>query len=212
MENVISSPEIAIHTDEFAEDDRRLSALPSEPSAEDMPAEHVRIPELRRNGALLTMMIAAVIGAGAGARIIFGGGADAVKEAVAQTFSGSFGGVFLRQIVPYAAFLCAEFILGFFAAGDVLVWAAPFFCASGAVLRLAASSPKLLPGMLICLGAVTLGAARSAEMSGLLMRLTQGGTVYLGTRPRRSYALSFLGCFAAVLLGTILNSLIVISS
>lgn len=209
MENVISSPEIAIHTGEFAEDDRHLPVLPSEPSAEDMPAEHVRIPELRRNGALLAMMIAAVIGAGAGARIILGGSADAVKAAVAQTFSGSFGGIFLRQTILGAAFLCAEFILGFFAAGDVLVWAAPFFCASGTVLRLAAGSPKLLPGILICLGAVTLGAARSAEMSGLLMRLTQGGTVYLGTRPRRSYALSFLGCFAAVLLGAILTGWLV---
>lgn len=208
MENVINSPEIAMQTDEFAEDERRLPALTSEHSTEDKPAGHVRIPELRRNSALLTMMIASVIGAGAGARIILGGDADAVKAAVAQTFSGAFGEIFLRQTIMGAAFLCAEFIFGFFAAGDVLVWAAPFFCASGTVLRLAAGSPKLLPGMLIYLGAVTLGAARSAEMSGLLMRLTQGGTVYLGTRPRRSYALSFLGCFAAVLLGAILTGLL----
>lgn len=178
----------------------------------DKPRVHVRSPELRRNSTRLTMAAAAVIGAGAGVRLILADGAANAAD-LAQTLSGSFGEVFLRQTVLSAMFLLAEFILGFFAAGDLIVWTAPFFFASGAVLRLSAGSPKLIPGLLICLAAVTFGAAISADMSGMLWRLTKGGTIYLDDRPRRAYAISFLGCLAASAAGALLVAgLIVVSS
>lgn len=168
--------------------------------------EHVRAPELRRNGTKLLMIFSAVVGAAAGARLLWSGSglSEEVMSGISQTFVGSFWIIFLRQLLIGAVFLAAEFITGFFAFGDVLVWTAPYLCAMGGVLRIAASSPKMIPSAVICLAAVTAGAACSAELSGMLLRLSRGGTVYIGNAPRRKYAFEFLGCLAAVILSAIL--------
>lgn len=180
-----------------------------DPDGADKPREHVRSPELRRNSTKLTMTAAAVIGAAAGARLLFGEAAsEPLMNSVSQMFAGTFGEVFLRQTLLGALFLAAEFILGFFAFGDLAVWAAPFLYGSGTVLR-AVGSIRLLPGTLFCLVGVILGAAYSADMSGLLLKLTRGGTVYMDTHPRRAYTLGFLGCLAAVVLGAILMGVLV---
>ena len=177
-----------------------------DPDDADKPREHVRSPELRRNGTKLTMAASAVIGAAAGARLLFGEAAsETLVNSISQMFTGTFGEIFLRQTLLGALFLAAEFVLGFFALGDLAVWAAPFLYGAGAVLRLAAGSPKLLPGAIICLIGVVMGAAYSADMSGLLLKLTRGGTVYMDTHPQRSYAIGFFGCLAAVILGSILT-------
>lgn len=171
---------------------------------EDRPRSHVRAPELRRNVTKLAMTAAAVIGAAAGARLLFGE-TEQLMDSVSTTFVGTFGKVFLRQLLNGAAFLAAEFILGFFAFGDLAVWFAPFLYSAGTVLRVAAGpTVKLLPGGLFCLTGIVIGAAYSADMSGLLLKLTRGGTVYMDTRPQRSYALGFLACLAAVALGSLL--------
>lgn len=177
----------------------------SEQTSTDKP--HVRSPLLRRHATKITMSVAAVIGVAAGARMILAGDlfTENATNAVAQTLVGSFGEIFLRQTVLGTAFLCVEFLLGFFAFGDFLVWTVPFLSAVGTVLRLfSAGSPKILPGTLICLVAIVFGAAYSADMSELLMRLSRGGTVYMETRPKRTYALRFLGCFAGIIFGSIL--------
>lgn len=177
----------------------------SEQTSADKP--HVRSPLLRRHSTKITMSVAAVIGVAAGARLILAGDlfAENAANAVAQTLVGSFGEIFLRQAVLGTVFLCVEFLLGFFAFGDILVWTVPFLSTVGTVLRLfSAGSPKILPGTLICLVAVVAGAAYSADMSELLMRLSRGGTVYMETRPKRTYALHFFGCLAGVVFGAIL--------
>ncbi len=171
----------------------------------DKPIEHVRSPELRRRGSKLIMTFAAAVGAAAAARLALTD--SAALQAVSQSFSGTFGAIFLRQTAFGAVFLSAELLLGFFALGDFLVWALPFLCASGTVLRLFANgSPKPIAGSVICVGAVIFGAAFSAEMSSLLMRLSRGGTVHLGESPRAAFSFKILGCFAAVLLGAILTA------
>ena len=138
--------------------------------------------------------------------MLFGESAsETLSESVSRMLTGTFAEVFLRQTFLGALLLAAEFVLGFFAFGDLAVWAAPFLYGAGTVLRLAAGSPKLIPGTLICLIGVVLGAACSADMSVTLLRLTRGGTVYLDTSPRRSYTLAFAGCLAAVVLGAILT-------
>ncbi|MDE6728716.1 MAG: hypothetical protein K2J80_12385 [Oscillospiraceae bacterium] len=231
MENTVNIPNRAVlpYAPSFPPDaDELLSPEPPEPASPasppsptshpehrapiaieydpDEPREHVRAPELHRHGVKLLMAAAAVIGAAAGARLILGDTADALKDVIAHTFSGTFWEKFLRQTALSAVFLGAEFVLGFFALGDLVIWTAPFFCAMGIVLRLSAGSPKLLFGAVVSLGAIVLGAAYSADMSELLLRLTRGGTVYMEARPRRSYALGFLGCLAACLLGSILTA------
>ena len=174
---------------------------------EDKPREHVRSPELRRNGTKLLMAVSAVIGAAAGARLLFGDAAsETLSASVSRMLTGTFAEVFLRQTYLGALFLAAEFVLGFFALGDLAVWAAPFLYGAGTVLRSAAVSPKLIPGSLICRVGVVLGAACSADMSVMLLRLTRGGTVYTDTHPRRSYGIAFAGCLAAVILGSIVIS------
>lgn len=176
-----------------------------EPNVETV-VEHVRAPELRRNGTKLLMVFSAVVGAAAGARLLWSGSglSEEVMSSISQTLVGSFWIIFLRQTFIGAIFLAAEFVAGFFAFGDVLVWTAPYFCAMGGVLRIATGSPKMIPSAVICLAAVTAGAAYSAELSGMLLRLSRGGTVYMGNAPRRKYAFEFLGCLAAVILSAIL--------
>lgn len=192
-----------------AERAREPAAVISVDADTDKPREHVRSPELRRHGTKLLMTAAAAVGAAAGARLIFGEEApEALMNSVSQTLTGTFGEIFLRQTLLGVMFLAVEFVLGFFAIGDLAVWAAPFLCGAGTVLRLSAGSPKLLPGAVICLGGVIMGAAYSADMSGLLLKLTKGGTVYMDAHPRRSYAVGFIGCLAAVVSGSILTGIL----
>ena len=195
MENIVTMP--------------NAGTLPTEYDREPEPEktiEHVRNPELHRNGTKLMMSVAALVGAAAGARLLFG-----EWESVALTLGETFGEVFLRQTLLGALFLAAEFILGFFAFGDLAVWAAPLLCGAGVTLRIA-SSPKLIPSALFCLVGVVIGAAYSADMSALLLKLTRGGTVYLDTSPRRSYVLGFAGCLAAVMLGALVTSAIIVNT
>lgn len=175
------------------------------------PAAHVRSPEMYRHASKLAMTFTACIGAAAGAHLILGENAPALKPLIADAVGSTFGAVFLRQAALGAIFLAAELVLGFFALGDLIVWLAPFLCASGAVMRVAATSPKLIPGTIITLGAVVLGAAYSADMSCLLLRMTGGGTIHMGSEPRRACAVEFAGCLAAVLLGSIINAAVIIS-
>lgn len=200
----------SIETEMPADAPRELPAVISVDPDEDKPREHVRSPELRRHGTKLLMAVAAAVGAAAGARLIFGEEtSEALMIRVSQTLDGTFGEIFLRQTLLGTMFLAAEFVLGFFALGDLAVWTAPFLCGAGTVLRLAASSPKLLPGAVVCLGGVIMGAAYSADMSGLLLRLTRGGTVYMDAHPQRSYATGYLGCLTSIVLGSILTGVLV---
>lgn len=183
----------------------RHSPIAIAPAA-DKPNTHVRAPELHRNAAKVVMAIAALIGAAAGLRLSLGEANTATRQIIAEASAGTFGAVFLRQLAAGALFLAAELLLGFFAFGDFLVWSAPFLYTAGAAARLAATSPKQIAGTLIAIAAVTLGAAFSAELSSLLLRLTSGGTVHTGDSPRREIALKFAGCLAAVLFAAILNA------
>lgn len=211
MENAVKNPAAEPDEPEYSAPEifERHSPIAIAPAPANKPRAHVRAPELHRHAAKLVMAAAAVIGAAAGARLGFGDSAAALRQLAAEVVGGSFGEVFLRQTALGVIFLGAELVIGFFALGDLLVWSAPFFYAAGAVIRLAATSPKLIPGTLISLAAVIFGAAYSAEMSSLLLRLTGGGTVHTGDQPRRALAIEFAGCLAAVLLGAILNAALI---
>lgn len=207
MENVAELPQKALSSE--------LSDKPEPPEppelpeniAPETPREHIRAPELHRHGTKLLMALTAAAGAAAGARLAFWDGSglsESAMSGISQMLAGTFGAVFLRQTLLGAAFLAVEFVLGFFALGDLLVWSVPFLCAMGGVLQIASGSPLVIVSAIIRIVAVAAGAVYSADMSGLLMRLSRGGTVHMGTRPRRTYALGFLGCFAAAVLSAIL--------
>lgn len=203
MENVVKITEPEVF--------ERHSPIAIAPAA-DKPRAHVRSPELHRHAAKLVMAIAAALGTAAGLRLSLGESNAALRQVIAEAvggISGNFGAVFLRQTALGAIFLAAELVLGFFAFGDLLVWSAPFLYTAGAAARLAATSPKLIPGTLISIAAVILGAAFSSELSGLLLRLTGGGTVHTGDSPRRALVIKMAGCFAAILLGAILNGALI---
>lgn len=205
MEATINLPNITPveNTEESVEkSESPISATIIETS--EKPREHVRTPALKRHEARLLMTASAAIGAATGIKLVL----EASSTAVVQTFSASFAESFIRQALLCGIFLAAEFVLGFFAFGDYLVWTMPFLCAAGTVIRISADPPKLLAGGLLCLGAVIFGAAYSADMSRLLLRLSRGGTVHMETCPRRSYALEFTGCLVAALFGSLLISLL----
>lgn len=204
MENAVKITEADDPSYSVTEVFERHSPIAIAPAA-DKPRTHVRSPGLHRHAAKLVMAIAAVLGTAAGLRLSLGDANAALRQVIAEAVGSSFGAVFLRQTALGAIFLAAELVLGFFAFGDLLVWSAPFLYTAGAAARLAATSPKLIPGTLISIAAVIFGAAYSAEMSNLLLRLTGGGTVHTGDQPRRAIAIEFAGCFAAVILGAILN-------
>lgn len=202
-------PEIT-ETDEIADVSEILDEAdkPSEPEV----YTHVRAPEIRRSGTRILMGITAACGAVSGAVIAFTGKGDpAALETISRSLGGTVGELFLRFVITGGSFLAAEFLLGFFALGDWLVWAVPLCYAMGMSLRVAVSgSAVLLPsaGSGIC--AVTLAAATSAVFSQTLLKLSRGGASYRDRSPLRGYAAAFLGyaviiAAAAVYEGIVLN-------
>lgn len=166
---------------------------------------HVRSPELKRGENVILMSATAVCGAVGGVILALSGKADISALAkITQHLSSGFGSIFFQRLLIGAAFLLAEFLIGFFAFGDLFVWAAPLCCAMGLSLRIAATeSWILLPSAIVTLIACVLGAATSSGMSRTLIRLSRGGTVHLEDSLHVKYIVSFLGYLAAVLAGAI---------
>lgn len=157
---------------------------------------HIRHPHIKRNGTIAVMAVSAVCGAIGGIIISQN---SAVSAAVSQTFAQSFAEVFAARLLVGAALLAVEFVLGFFAFGDLLVWTVPLASGLGLSLRVAAEKMwSLLPSSLIMLGVTAFAAAVSAGFSQMLMSISRGGTVHLGSSPRRLYVLNFLGYLAAI--------------
>lgn len=179
----------------------------SSPETAEYPHEytHVRSPELKRGEYIILMSASAVCGAIGGVILALSGKADPwAIEKIIQGLSSGFGNVFFQRTLIGAAFLLAEYILGFFALGDLLVWAAPLCCAMGLSLRITATqSWILLPSGIVTLIACIIGAATSSGFSRALMRLSRGGTVHLGNSPRQKYTINFLGYLAAIIAGAI---------
>ncbi len=191
---------------------------PAEPAAETDKQEetlvytHVRSPELHRSGTRILMGLTAVCGAVSGAVMAFSGNVDpAAYEMLSKSLVGEFGEIFLRSVIIGAAFLAAEFVLGFFALGDWFVWILPLCYSMGTALRVAVSGTGvLLPSAAAGVCAAAFAAATSAAFSQTLLRLSKGGTVYFDFSPIRNYALAFTGytviiAAAAVYEGVALN-------
>lgn len=168
--------------------------------------KHVRSPEIRRSEQVILMSAAAVCGAVGGVLLALSGKAadpEVLQKLADNTLSG-FGSIFLQRVMLGALFLGIEYLLGFFAFGDLLVWTAPLVYSLGTAFRITAlKSWILLPSAIVGTVAVVLGAALSSGFSYALMRLSSGGTVYLESSPKQKLAVSFLGCLAAVIAAAI---------
>lgn len=124
--------------------------------------------------------------------------------------AGGFWEILGMRLLWGAAFLLAEFILGFFALGDMLVWAAPLVCGLGTGAALAGafsvkgiSAVLLVPSCAASVAAVVNGAGVSAAMSAQLLRLvsTSKSSIVAARPAAGEYALRFLVCLA-ILLGS----------
>ncbi len=209
MENVIT-----LH---MPQEDKHEPALPPEDPAEieitgspvqteteevsDKPARRVRQPLLRRRGNLLLMGLASVCGAVCGGVMMFtGADFSALSQAFVLQAEGSFLSYFLSRVIYGGIFLLAEYILGYFALGEWLVWAVPMCCGTGAALTLAASAEGaagwlLLPSAAMTMVVAVFGANTSGDMSALLLRIATGknGNFVMSESAARDYTLRFLG-------------------
>lgn len=154
-----------------------------------------------RNSSLV-LWLAAVCGISGGMVAAQSAGA---LEGVLFTSEGSFLALFLSRLLYGAAFLLVEYLLGFFALGEWLVWLAPLCCGLGTGISAAAGFGRkgallLIPSAAITLFAVVLGARCSGDFSAQLFRVVSGSRtgIVLTSEAARGYTLRFFGCLAAV--------------
>lgn len=208
MENVINTMLVP-------QEDKRELAQPPENTAEtgqesisaeeilesDKPVRRVRQPLLHQRGNMLLMGLASVCGAVCGAVMIFGG-ADfsALSQAFTLKAEGSFLIFFLSRFIYGGIFLLAEYILGYFALGEWVVWTVPLCCGMGTALNLAASAEGasgwlLLPSAAITVALAAFGADASGDMSALLLRIAAGksGSFLTSESAAKNYSIRFLG-------------------
>lgn len=139
-----------------------------------------RVPSVRRGRLLIyALASAAGIAAGAAAAYLSPLSAESFSHALVMSEDGGFMGMLLRRMGQCGAFLAVEYIVGYFAAGGMLVWLAPLVYALGT--GLSAAGAVMLGGDLMSVvfsviyTAVLICAAdTSGEFSSLLLRLVSG--------------------------------------
>lgn len=181
-------------TDDFS--DSATVTATEQPFSENTHYPHIRHPKAHRSGTFIVMAVAAVCGVAGGIVVSANG---SFSEAVSVVAEKPFGEIFLMRLAFGAALLAVEFVLGFFALGDLLVWVVPLFAGLGAGFRIAQTKAwECMPSYIVLLGVITFAAAVSAGFSATLMSLARGGTIHLGSSPRRVFVLNYLGYLAAI--------------
>lgn len=122
--------------------------------------------------------------------------------------SGSFWELLGMRLLWGMIFLTAEYILGFFALGDLLVWTVPLVCGlgtgaalTGAFSQRGFSAAVLLPSCIASVSAVVMGAGISQAMSSQLLRLvsTNKNSIVAARPAAGEYTLRFLVCLTILL-------------
>ncbi len=173
-------------------------------------SSHIRSPFMKRHGRLLGMLAAAAIGIMLGAAVaVLPERGDLSAAAIART-DGSFLHLMLLRLIQTGVILAAEYIAGYFALGNWLVWTAPlisglgtglsaaYMCISGDTALLVLLLPSTVGSAALC----GFGANASAEFSELLLRLVSGNknSIVMAGSSSRAYTLRF-GAYLAILLG-----------
>ncbi len=163
-------------------------------------ARHVRAPSVRRRSSVLVLGFCAVCGALGGALAYYAAGCPEICGTVLSFMDGSFLELFLRRLLYGGAFLLAEYVLGYFAAGEWLVWALPLLSGMGAGFSLSAAYGgaelfAMVPSAGIVVALCVFGANTSGELSALLLRLAggNGGGVIMTGSAAKDYSIKFLG-------------------
>lgn len=171
---------------------------------EEPPRSRTAQRAVRRSGIPIFQIFAAIMGTAAG--VFFALSAPAGTDFTESILcaDGEFLPLLLQRLLWGGCFLLAEYVLGYFALGRALVWAAPLVCGLGTGAALSGAftlggigSLKLLPTCLgICL-AVILGAGTSGMMSSQLLRLisTDKNSIVATDPAAGEYTLRFLVYF-----------------
>ncbi len=169
------------------------AAPPPEEQAEP-PALAARRSHLRRSeDSAAGYMLLGLLGAAAGAAIVL---LYPLEGAVLPS-STEFLPLLTDRLLRCGAFLTAAYLLGYFAAGAVLVWILPLLCGLGAGVSAAqaviSGEPLSAVLQLISTAAVSFAAARSAGFSRLLLSIAtgRGGSVITDGSTGSSYTMKF---------------------
>lgn len=190
-------PQEKLETQEPQNPDEPLPAASPE-----RPVVYQRAANLRRTSDLRPLICAAAAVAGVAAGIITAlcfpaEGAD-ILSGVAGGTQGGFAAVLFRRMGQAGLFLLSEYLLGYFAAGNAVVWLIPLVYGLGAGLGAAGTisaggSPWVIAPELVYTVLSVVGAITSGELSKLLLRLISGDSCSVVARGRasRGYNLQF---------------------
>ncbi len=118
-------------------------------------------------------------------------------EGVQLISANGFPDALTDRLLRCGAFLLAEYLLGYFAAGGLLTWVLPLVYGLGAGLSAAeavmSGALLLLLPYSVCTLVICLAAARSAEFSSLLLSVVSGksGSVITDGTAGSSYTMRF---------------------
>lgn len=199
MENVILTDEPFVSENVNTAEETALTGETVAINAENGAAEtsdsvlRERSREQTRGGARVLMTIIALCGAAAGVIAALSGSHGAeITSALGERISGGFGEIFLRRALSGCAILLVEFLLGFFAFGDLLSWILPVFAGMGAGFFVAAlQNPVFLPSEITVLATVIFAGADSALFSRKLFGLSTGNRAYLRGMSAADYSARF---------------------
>lgn len=151
---------------------------------------------------LLFCIAAGIAGMALGAlvAVLFPDGNADLSGSLTVSSEGGFLMILFRRIIQCGAFLLAEFVIGYFAAGGWIVWLAPLIYGLGAGLSAAAvfivgQAQWMCVFCVLYTAVICFAAKGSWEFSALLMRLISGrGEMYAsGGSSSAQYTLRFGG-------------------
>lgn len=206
-------PEIFASAGSYYIMDRRTEKQDTPAASNDKPADDGPPISHRRHrahdaGAIGYIILALIgIAAGAAVQVLY-----PLEGAMIASQGGSFLAVLTDRLFQCGGFLLAEYLLGYFAAGGLLVWMLPPIYGLGAGLISAASvmAGSYLNVIPICIYAVVvaLAASRSAEFSSLLLSVATGkGGVLTDGSVGSSYTIRFFFYILAILAAAIPEAL-----
>ena len=176
---------------------------------------HRRASVIVRHSRLIFCILSAVVGMAAGAVTAWSVplSESGFSQSLVVLQDGGFLGVLIRRMLQCAAFLLAEYILGYFAAGGALVWVMPFVYALGTGLSAAGAVLFGTGGIsaVFCIAytaVLVCGAAASGDFSALLLSLVSGreGSVVSDGAAAYHFTMRFVLYFAVLLLLAIIES------
>lgn len=172
-----------------------------------------------RQTSTAALWLAALCGlAGGMAAVAVGGEGFSAADTVMGCAEGSFLSMFVSRLAYCAVFLGAEYLLGFFALGEWLLWIVPLLCGLGTGFSAAALFGEKGWGALLCPALLTVattvaGAVRAERFSAQLLRVVSGSRtgIVLTDGSVRGYTAGYLGCLALAVLTAIIEAAIKVS-